>query len=461
MQSKMPAIQLLCLPLALLSGVALAYAMPPHNVWLLGWIALTPLLIASRIMKPVYAAGLGVICAFVSGAILAGSWATIYEQIGNLVGAFGGVGLVLAIACGAASCAKRMSPAKWIVFTACAGVTAEFLSRFAFPVALAISQHENMAALRIASWTGIWGVGFLLWLAQAAVAVIFWKPRAGLVALASVALVVSAARYAPQAALPARTIRAAAIQSPDQWGAKDLTENLRNVDVVVWPEHLMSSTEQARKAARKSGACVLASISEKSAGGKNYNGAWLIGPNGRRVAYAHKQHLFGKEQFTFRRGERSSPVECDGFRPGLAICYDTEFTDVVRGLAAREADIVLVPNHDPESSNYLFNYLHSAVIPFRAAENDVPIVWSEGYGLSMIVDGRGKVVSQARPCARTAVVANVPLRDGTTLFTRMGDAFAYLCMAALVVLPLIGRGKSRVRVTRDNTKVTADNAKLE
>ncbi len=451
MQSKTPAIQLLCIPLAILSGFALAYAMPSHNVWLLGWVALTPLLIASRIMKPVYAAGLGMICAFVSGAILAGSWATVYQQIGNLFAAFAGVGLVLAFACGAASCGRRMSAPKWVLLVACAGVTAEYLSRFAFPVALAISQHENAAALRIASWTGIWGVGFLLWLAQASVAMIFWKPKAGLVALASVALVMSAARYAPQAALPTKTIRAAAIQSPDQWGAKDLTERLRGVDVAVWPEHLMTATQFPRAAARKSGSCVLASVSEKSPGGKNYNAAWLIAPNGRRVAYAHKQHLFGREQFTFRRGERSSPVECDGFRPGLAICCDTEFTDVVRGLAVRGAEIVLVPNHDPESAEFLFNYLHSAVIPFRAAENGVPVVWSEGYGLSMLVDGRGKVLSQARPGDRTAVVANVPLREGTTLFTRIGDAFAYLCIATLVVLPLIGRNKSRVKVTRDNT----------
>ncbi len=439
MRPRSLGIQALSLPLAIASGVALAFAMPPHGFSLAGWAALAPLLVAARITRPVYAAGLGMIAAFVCGLTLSGGRATEAYQLGNLITAFGGLAIVFAFVSCASSCAApHMLVSSWIILTACAGVCAEMLSRYAFPVTLAISQHSNPAALRIASYAGVWGVGFLLWLSQAALAVIWVRPRAAVAALAAVAIAMGTSRCVPRHDSNAPSIRVAAVQAPDPVAASALISSVQRARVIVWPEHLMSAAcDRPQAAARRARAYVVASVEEEGKG-KPYNAAWLIDPRGRRVATARKQHLFGREKYDFRRGRPSVPARCPGFRPGIAICYDTQFTDIARDLVVRGADVVLVPNHDPLFPNFLFHHLHSAVIPFRAAENGVPIVWSEANALSMIVGPDGRVIARA-PAGEPAVVqAEVRLRRGTTLFARIGDLFAYMCLGPFAVLGFMG-----------------------
>ena len=83
--------------------------------------------------------------------------------------------------------------------------------------------------------------------------------------------------------------------------------------------------------------------------------------------------------------------------------------------------------------NSLFHYLHAAVIPFRAAENAVPIVWSECTSLSAIYDGYGRRIARAPEHMIGHVHGIVALRERRTFFTLAGDYFAYLCAGVLVL----------------------------
>lgn len=437
---KTSAASWLALSLAVLSGAALAYAMPPHSMALLGWVALAPLLIAARLTRPVCAAGLGLVAAFVCGGVLAGGSITELRQIGNLIGAFGSLGLVFALVAGAASATSKRLPAGWwLLSVACTGMTAEFLSQYTFPVTIAISEHQNPEILRVASVVGIWGAAFLLWLAQAAVAALFQRPKVAAVAITVVAVVLAVARWAPRTDIKPQRLRVAAIQADGPVTACDLTASLKDCAIVVWPEFLLDPrNDLPATAARSSGAFLVASVREEI-GGKPCNSAYLLTPHGTRHSVFRKQHLFGRESVTFKRGKPRGPVEIGKLKAGVAICYDTEFTDVVREQVRQGAQIILVPNHDPEIPNHLFNHLHAAVIPFRAAENGVPIVWAEANALSMIVGPDGRIIAQARKAGALSVCAEVPLRVGKTVFTRTGDLFAYLCAIGCVILLVLPR----------------------
>lgn len=437
MKSKSRSISLLAIPLSLLSGVALAYALPPRDINLLGWVAFLPLLlVACSSTRPLVVAGCGLLTGCICGLILAG-YVNAVNQVGNMVGVFGALALVLAFTSGFASFGwKRLSPAVWPFFVACSGVAAEWLSWNVFPVSIAISQHRNPLALHIASFTGAWGVSFLLWLAPASLIVLFSRPKAARAGLILCVIVVVCSITAP---FPkehnGHRIAVAAIQASGPYTADSETKRVAGkASLVVWPEQLISDNNPiAQNVAKRDGVYLAASFLEEHGPDKKYNTVRLISPSGKTVAITRKLHLFGKERIKYYPGHEIVPMRCANFTAGTPICFDTEFTDITRELVRHGANVVLVGNSDPYFANGIFNYLHVAIIPFRAAENGVPVVWSECCGLSSIFDSHGKQIICAPMNAITSVCGNVTLRTHSTFYTLAGDYFAYLCTAAFML----------------------------
>ena len=78
-----------------------------------------------------------------------------------------------------------------------------------------------------------------------------------------------------------------------------------------------------------------------------YNTAAVIG-HGRRLADYRKSHLWDREKTVFTPGDHPGlVVDTDGFRLGVAICYDNEFPEVPRGLALAGASILALPVNWP------------------------------------------------------------------------------------------------------------------
>jgi len=176
-----------------LSGVLLVLAFPTHDLWWLAWIALVPLLLAILGKKPKYAFLLSWLCGIV---FFVGLFDWIREVSGfrfyhhiillPIMGAyFALVGLVLGFI------GKRRGVRLTLVAAPFVWVSMEFIrSNFFFlalPWALiAQSQYKNLHVIQFASFTGAYGVSFLVVLVNAAVAAAVlafsssfqrWKPR--------------------------------------------------------------------------------------------------------------------------------------------------------------------------------------------------------------------------------------------------------------------------------------------
>lgn len=83
--------------------------------------------------------------------------------------------------------------------------------------------------------------------------------------------------------------------------------------------------------------------------GRVYNTAHIFSPRGGIAASYRKLHLFDalsvRESDTMLPGDDLPPVvDIAGVRVGLAICYDLRFPELFRYLAARGAQLVLVPS---------------------------------------------------------------------------------------------------------------------
>lgn len=436
--------------LSLCSLAMLVLSFPPHHFWWLGLVSLVPLALICTIVGPAASALSGILVALVSGWVMAGPCDG--TQLANLNAAFGGLGIVFGLALAFSSFAwdGRIKPAAWPFFLAAIAVSLEFICGHVFPVNIAVSQHANAFALWLSKYTGIWGVSFLMWLTGGAVAMWIRKPKAAVPAVIVVCVFVAASFVTP---VPkdtgGPTLSVAAIQAMDSSTSAEETVKIKGkADVAVWPEQLMDPVEKVcPEAARRSGMYIVGSYHVMEKDGQYHNTARLISPEGKVAGSFKKNHLFGKEAFSYKPGDQAVPTRTPDFVAGMPVCFDTMFTDVSRELVANGADILLVPNSDPDFPNLLFNHLHSAITAFRAAENGVPLVWAEGMGVSSIFDRHGRRVTVAKTTEPQAVVATVSLRQGRTIYNRLGDWLPNGCIVVLVLLGVIAGYRSARRTS--------------
>ncbi len=110
-----------------------------------------------------------------------------------------------------------------------------------------------------------------------------------------------------------------------------------------------------------------------------FNSALAFADDGRLLASYRKIQLFGPdEQALYTSGDAYVTFEFKGKRFGLLICYDAEFPEHVRNLAKLGAEVILVP-----TANMMpFVNVNKILIPARAAENAVTIVYANYCGAS-------------------------------------------------------------------------------
>jgi apolipoprotein N-acyltransferase len=155
--------------LSLLSGALLGLSMPPHAAWGLEWVALVPLFIAVRRSGPLKAFGLGILTVLISSFFLIFPLRS-SEEWGNAGGGLGLFALLIGWTCAFGAASRTASPLKWSLWMGAAGVLGEALAHAVFPIYLAMGQWQNVPIMSVASWTGIWGVSFLLYSFNAAIA---------------------------------------------------------------------------------------------------------------------------------------------------------------------------------------------------------------------------------------------------------------------------------------------------
>ena len=150
-----------------------------------------------------------------------------------------------------------------------------------------------------------------------------------------------------------------------------------------WTEPLESEAmDMLSGAAEFAEIAIVAGFPER-VGDAVYNSAALVTPDGARRVY-RKCQLYGDyERELFAPGEGPPPLfELGGLKVGTLICYDVEFPETVRRLAAEGADLILVPTALPESEHAAF--IAEKLVPVRAFENQVAIVYANHAGM----DGR-------------------------------------------------------------------------
>jgi apolipoprotein N-acyltransferase len=187
-----------------------------------------------------------------------------------------------------------------------------------------------------------------------------------------------------------------------------------------------------------------------------FNSAALVSPKGEWVARYDKVHLvpFGeylpfpslfafaggltKEVGEFQRGTSHTPLDAGGERFGMFICYESIFPDEVRQGPLEGADVLLNISNDGWYGDSGAWKQHLQQTEMRAIENDRWLLSATNTGMTASIDPFGRIVAATPRKVRTALVAPYAITTGTTLYTRYGDWFAYLC-AIISVGALVAR----------------------
>jgi apolipoprotein N-acyltransferase len=181
------------------------------------------------------------------------------------------------------------------------------------------------------------------------------------------------------------------------------------------------------------------------------NQSILINPAGQVLWIYDKSLVIPSEWIVNVRGNGQLPFADTPYgRLGTAICYEMDFPRLLRQAGRHGVDILLGPTNDVRPPT---------MARYRAVENGYSVVRAAGNGTTVIADYEGRVLGSQNYFTNSTgiLMTGVPTHGVTTIYSRIGDAFAYLCVVALILLAgrALAREPQRAHIARPQPSATA------
>jgi apolipoprotein N-acyltransferase len=152
-----------------------------------------------------------------------------------------------------------------------------------------------------------------------------------------------------------------------------------------------------------------------------------------------KRHLVPFLETEFTPGHSSGWL---GDGRAMEICKDMDFPRTILADAQYGIRLMGVPAGDFGKDAWL----HARMAIMRGVENGFAIVRAASEGLLTVSDAEGRVIAQksAATSGMTVLIATLPLGPGPTLYTCIGDAFAwFVIILFLGIAVLCARQRAR------------------
>jgi len=498
---------------ALFSAILLTISFPDFSLWPLAWVALVPLLsaVASR-PRPIICLGLGWLFGsvfffgschwltysiihyggfspwlaypmLIPGALLLGIFPAMFASaLAHTVRKWGTAALFLA-------------PVVWATLEwARLGVTGQLWN------ALGYSQAYHPLLIQSARWGGVYAVGFLIALVNAAVAYALVKRtrRAATISIVVILLSCFAHVALPEPAesgsnasaeaevvaiqpnVPMDLIKTTAEMEQLRRRHFEMSEAaLRNLKdsrlprLLSWPESPMNFTygtdsqfrEQLSQFAKEHHTSILLNSQEVAPNNGIYNSAVLINEQGSLVAQYDKIRLlpFGEYvplpqwlpgaglirgivgDFTPGANYRLLPV--GNVRAGVFICIESAYPSIAREFTREGADVLINISNDGYLGPTAVMRQHLANAVFRAVENNRPLLRVTNTGITAFITPRGDVRDETQAFQREVRTWRIARATSPpSFYTKHGDFFAAACaLLSAAALILSFRKRREVR----------------
>jgi apolipoprotein N-acyltransferase len=365
-----------------------------------------------------------------------------------------------------------------------------------FPWALfGYSQISILPIAQLAAVTGVYGLSALLALSSAAVAFLIvgdrgdgrrrWTVAAAVVVIIGACAMWGRARMA-DGSLEAvgDPVRVAVVQGnilqADKWNPRlrdviigryvTLTRQAidRGAKFILWPESSMPvnfeddviRASAVKRIAREAGVTLLIGSDQEERvhpgapvgdpTNRLFNAAFLIKPDGNVGAVYRKMHLvpFGEyvplKRLLFFVGPIVESVS--DFSPGTepvlipvgnhyastAICYEVIYGNLMRRFTNDGSELLTTITNDAWYGWTSAAYQHWDQASMRAIENGRYLARAANTGVSGFVDPYGRVIEKSALFQEALLVQDVKFLRTRTIYSRIGDLVAWLCLAFTV-----------------------------
>ena len=290
-------------------------------------------------------------------------------------------------------------------------------------------------------WIGVYGVGMVVALAAAGIAVGKWRGAAVVLALLLVLVKFPAAHNAPDEAGDPRAVKMAGLQleavSLDEFinGTKALADNIR---YVVWPEYGVPYDIRKNQRDWKlvQNLCRERDITltfgtqahpAESGGWRNI--ALTLDPGGPRGEHSkiHTVHFFDDGT----PGKSATPFVTRHGKVGTPICFDCDYEGVMRRMTAAGAEFFVVPVMDAVSWTARQHEQHAELFRIRACENGRWMFVCASSGISQVIDPSGHVHARLPAMAQDSMIGAIRQEYELTPYVRFGWLTPW-CLLVLV-----------------------------
>lgn len=159
-------------------------------------------------------------------------------------------------------------------------------------------------------------------------------------------------------------------------------------------------------------------------------------PFGEYVPFKRWLPFLGKlvaEVGDFKPGLKGTTLDWEGGKLGPLICYEIIVPPLARAMTAEGAHLLVSQTNDAWFGRTSAPYQHFSMGVFRAVENRRSLVRAANTGISGYIDATGKIVEQTGLFEDRALTRWVALLDVPTVYTRVGDLFAQICLVLTAV----------------------------
>ncbi|WP_433407387.1 apolipoprotein N-acyltransferase [Saccharomonospora azurea] len=139
-----------------------------------------------------------------------------------------------------------------------------------------------------------------------------------------------------------------------------------------------------------------------------------------------------------RWGEEAAALDVAGTRIGPVICYEVAYDYVARENVLAGAELLVTPTNNAWFGPGEMSHQQLAMSRVRAVEHGRAVVVAATSGISAIVAPDGEVMRSTSLYTATSMVADVPLRQQTTLSDRLGAWTEYALVGAALAAVVAG-----------------------